>query len=160
MPIDTFEYRTAERLAQIETTCECEGLCIHWRNEAEFILREAVRSSDSSHAAKTPAVPGSESEATSGWMPIETAPKDGTQILGWTPYWADHVQNVWWYTGLGRWSTTMQPTHWMPLPDPPKIQATESGASTALPEVSTEGVMQPKSVMQPVGYPITEWEVE
>lgn len=62
------------------------------------------------------------------WQPIETAPKDGTQILGYTvwpaltavrwaqesfyygrPGWEDEFSNVEW-----------QPTHWMPLPPPPE----------------------------------------
>jgi hypothetical protein len=62
-------------------------------------------------------------EQVSGWQPIETAPKDGTTILGfwcngemhtgsicngeWIPAW-EHQNNNW-----------DIPTHWMPLPPPP-----------------------------------------
>jgi hypothetical protein len=53
------------------------------------------------------------------WQDIETAPKDGTMVLGWYRGW-DNPLVIYWYTGLNRWNTTMQPTHWMPLPDPPK----------------------------------------
>lgn len=54
------------------------------------------------------------------WQPIETAPKDGTHVLGWCRHWGRDVHEVYYWTGLNRWQTTMQPTHWMPLPDPPK----------------------------------------
>jgi len=62
----------------------------------------------------------------SEWQPIETAPKDGTEILifvdghrevshfeagetGWP--WVD-------YSGTSAWRIDL-PTHWMPLPAPP-----------------------------------------
>lgn len=99
------------------------------------------------------------------WQPIETAPKDGTIILGWCSHEADdyfnedrnrltnygcaceaynHVEDgcnvVFWieedtqgsweegyYTVPGYWAlwdgcgeTCANPTHWMPLPQPPE----------------------------------------
>lgn len=76
----------------------------------------------------------------SEWMTIETAPKDGTHVLiagegkvsvgkyvedkGETlvpadkPYWKPFDNSYW-----DRWETDdswFQPTHWMPLPEPPK----------------------------------------
>jgi hypothetical protein len=65
------------------------------------------------------------------WQPIETAPKDGTKILGYDPLAEDCVVIRW--TGFGdfseeavcwriQWSGQENPdcTHWIPLPEPPK----------------------------------------
>ena len=67
------------------------------------------------------------------WQPIETAPKDGTWFLGYTPrkihgrktsengsiisyrYWSDGSP-PYWFSNMNGWP---QPTHWMPLPEPP-----------------------------------------
>lgn len=74
------------------------------------------------------------------WQPIETAPRDGTSILLWT---ASGPVIGWWETGreflnsphFNDWSKGMlgegtghdmgfdrvyAPTHWLPLPAPPK----------------------------------------
>lgn len=59
-----------------------------------------------------------------GWQPIETAPKDGAEIL---IGWPDDVQIGWWERSRGYFGwheasspRTMQPTHWRPLPAPPE----------------------------------------
>lgn len=67
------------------------------------------------------------------WLPIESAPKDGTEIDVWCPD-TDlelpgfRIANVWWCGadrkwrayGDGRMRWVTQPTHWQPLPAPPR----------------------------------------
>ncbi len=65
------------------------------------------------------------------WQPIETAPRDGTWILVIDPNspmcWAPYGFSCWTsdYTGKEYWceedtSDEIFPTHWQPLPTPPK----------------------------------------
>jgi hypothetical protein len=61
---------------------------------------------------------------TTRWRPIETAPRDGTTILvgRWDGAMAT-IYNDHWAEEPGCWcdsSPSFQPTHWMPLPEPPK----------------------------------------
>jgi hypothetical protein len=57
----------------------------------------------------------------SEWQPIETAPRDGQRVLMLT---AKHYvitgffSNGWWLSHPGVYQ--IHPTHWMPLPEPPK----------------------------------------
>jgi len=74
------------------------------------------------------------------WQPIETAPKDGTAILLFFPSQDVVIRGCWAWQGEGDWESGIQdfqdwgtdddlvinddpyngPTHWMPLPEPPK----------------------------------------
>lgn len=76
------------------------------------------------------------------WQPIETAPRDGTQILGWCSnygarqtHWHFYGEgsiakaqfdagkgesgNWYWEEPLNHWLSSWKPTHWMPLPTAP-----------------------------------------
>lgn len=59
------------------------------------------------------------------WQPIETAPKDGTKFLAFTPATKDatafiHIYSFHSEYGLIPRSILIEPTHWMPLPEFPK----------------------------------------
>jgi hypothetical protein len=57
-----------------------------------------------------------------GWQPIETAPKDGTRIIGSHREWVEVLEasnGAWFQFDLDCF-TTYHPTHWMPLPEPPR----------------------------------------
>jgi hypothetical protein len=61
------------------------------------------------------------SEQEKGWQPITTAPKDAP-ILVYDP--ATGVEQAQWGEHWGvyefrGWSGPLNPTHWMPLPEPP-----------------------------------------
>lgn len=70
-----------------------------------------------------------------GWQPISTAPKNEKRVLLFNPDefiggWG--VQSGGYYEQLGGWqydgqttaySNAHQPTHWMPLPDPPALSS-------------------------------------
>lgn len=60
------------------------------------------------------------------WQPIETAPRDGTRVLGYElndptdtcPYAVMRFRGEYGWVNAG-W-TGLEPTHWMPLPPPPE----------------------------------------
>lgn len=77
----------------------------------------------------------------SNWQPIETAPKDGTRMVLFcervvsrihTGHWFSHEKQTdgvtswrysgWWLDGFQHPfnQPPFEPTHWMPLPDPPQ----------------------------------------
>ena len=67
------------------------------------------------------------------WLPIETAPKDGTRFLAYEKRDISHYP-CWWNSDFQGWSgwqddwdSEPKPTHWMPLPTPhlPQSQITD-----------------------------------
>lgn len=62
------------------------------------------------------------------WKPIETAPKDGTVVLGYDPTWYDFPTIMFFEQTFNEWqfwhvAERIRATHWMPLPPPPKDAA-------------------------------------
>jgi hypothetical protein len=57
------------------------------------------------------------------WQPIETAPRDGTRVLGWCAEWSApntiHLGSRGWESAYELGPFMYQPTHWMPLPSTP-----------------------------------------
>lgn len=72
-----------------------------------------------------------ERQEADGWQPIETAPKDGTRILAFVPRYgattahfdARNTHRFICHSVLNR---EAQPTHWMPLPEPPQTNGDQS----------------------------------
>ena len=59
------------------------------------------------------------------WKPIETAPKDGTSILAWGDNWSEpekciYVNERWYIVNVLDDMGLVNPTHWIPLPEPPE----------------------------------------
>lgn len=70
--------------------------------------------------------------AAAEWRPIETAPRDGTNVLGWCGSYVDicrtehkfEVGEVWMTDGCADFGGRESPTHWMPLPSAPTTKET------------------------------------
>lgn len=83
------------------------------------------------HRAASPALADAPRD---GWLPIETAPKDGTWVMLYVR-WQDKRDIIgcgqWTLDGEGRrvwfWPWSNQPTHWQPLPAPPGADAPRQG---------------------------------
>ena len=66
----------------------------------------------------------------SEWQPIETAPKDNKSILGYHPFSTGsfRILTMLWDRNYRTWRADVhsyihfKPTHWMPIPDPPKTE--------------------------------------
>lgn len=63
------------------------------------------------------------------WRPIDTAPKNGTAVLValaggmYTPtvaYWRSSITGSMWTIPETNRYLIVEPTHWMPLPEPPE----------------------------------------
>jgi hypothetical protein len=60
-----------------------------------------------------------------GWRPIDTAPKDGRDLLCWSDGLFIGAMVLYWMDGYWREKANCQglksdPDYWMPLPDPPQ----------------------------------------
>lgn len=62
------------------------------------------------------------------WQPVETAPTDGTDVIvadpdrlsaEWHIFTARCVDGRWFRSNIASLPSTVRPTHWMPLPEPP-----------------------------------------
>jgi len=93
----------------------------------------------------------------SEWQPIETAPKDGTEVLIYDPSYPKNPMAVDWYCphdDTPGWLGT--PTHWMPLPAPPQEPTLTDTIRAAL-EAAAKEVRE--AFIRPEGCgKLCEWE--
>ena len=67
----------------------------------------------------------------SEWQPISTAPRDGTRVLlgysegDWIGAWVSYstVSNGGYRLTFDEMFDGVEPTHWAPLPEPPKVES-------------------------------------
>ena len=73
------------------------------------------------------------SDSNNKWQPIETAPKGDNQLILYcgeficVGRWSDYYKE--WEDDLGIGGLRKQPSHWMPLPNPPKTGDIEDEAN-------------------------------
>ena len=68
----------------------------------------------------------------SEWQPIDSAPKDGTPVLLWWPYWSrrptiGYWKHSQWVAENALDGDSDPPVAWMPLPSPPAPVRTPEG---------------------------------
>ena len=103
-------------------------------DEASFAFREAIKNTSGMQTLKVEDARVIEykamlSAAPSPWLPIESAPKDGTQILCFkrlcdgNPCEDNCAIWVNWFTDFWGWNGNEYeyPSHWIPLPPAPEV---------------------------------------
>jgi hypothetical protein len=95
-----------------------EHLWRFWANKAQALADE--------NKALSAALTASQAETAAAWQPIETAPRDGSRFLAYEnrdvsyyPCWWRNDYLIWegWQDD---WDSEPDPSHWQPLPPPPK----------------------------------------
>lgn len=89
---------------------------VTWNHEAESKHMQALITAATSSSSRSE-VPE--------WLPIESAPRDGSTFLCWHPDYS-HGAGVTYYSeehGVFLVGNRPQPTDWQPLPQPPKSTA-------------------------------------
>lgn len=107
--------------------CEQVDCDIHFSDGVWWVMYCRCDAEGPSSGAESAAIAAWNQRA--GWRDIASAPKDGSDILAYLPnfdcrsvvHWARINNSGHWYDG---WHV-VNPTHWQPLPEPPK----EGGAN-------------------------------
>lgn len=97
------------------------------------------------------ATPAANGPGEAGWLPIESAPKDGTDVLIWCAPWscgseARYIEDEGWWLANNHpadyWGDQKYPTHWQPLPAPPGTSAsTPQPGMVTVPREPTQAML-------------------
>jgi hypothetical protein len=129
-----FQERLQERAGETLPSKEAIDFLQTWINtRAEILIwnKEALKEALEGCYAIDFAAQQHAAQVARDWQPIETAPRDGTYILlGWflEGGGGGHPEVAFWHSTKQLWCSSRllnaegyySPTHWQPLPEPPK----------------------------------------
>lgn len=117
---------------------QCEGETVQW-----YEITEALRD-----VARRYALIALEAADAAAWRPIESAPKDGTEIIACGTQTFDAGCKPEPFTNIICWSSNRwqdgtiadepKPTHWQPLPTPPNATPQAAPDTIAIPEMRND----------------------
>jgi len=125
-------YNKAERIQMIkDAAAEIRRQSDMLQNREEFIANKGLWKEFSAYLAEPHEAKPGLAPTPDLWRPIETAQKDGTDILlhydGRAPVVAAWFRNGWAPMDMGGNHLLGEPTHWMPLPQGPDTSTDREG---------------------------------
>lgn len=87
------------------------------------------------------------------WQSIESAPRDGMNVLAWSVEWSQPMMIAWGFNYRINCATWLDsdyepctPTHWLPIPEVPRVVATATiNSGTPLADLYPDGILTTSS---------------